>query len=127
MLVLIVFLVLFFASRMILEKANKKLSPEQKASLLDIFSKDRIYIYGALISVVLLFFASLKFQLIPAAISYTLYMFLIFIFIIITSIYYYKKLKSSDFPNSYINAYLISSAIRFLALLILLASTFYGM
>ena len=112
---------LIFISRTINEKANKKLDQDKKAALIDIFSKSRIYTFGILIGIIVLFFLSLRFNLIDPLITDIIYIVSIFAFITITNYTSYKKLKENDYPNSYIKSYLLSTSLRFIGLVIFFA------
>jgi len=114
----VILLVTILFSRMINEKANQKLDQDKKAALIDVFSKDRIWTYGALIGIVVIFFISLKFNLIDPFWAYIIYIILLISYIVFLAYYSYKKLKSSDFPNFYIKSYILSSSLRLLGLVV---------
>jgi VIT1/CCC1 family predicted Fe2+/Mn2+ transporter len=121
MIAFIILMLTLFVSRMVNEKANKKLDQNKKAELIDVFSKGRVYTFGALIIIIALFFISLRFNLINPLSSYILYIILILAFLIITGFRSYKVLKSNGFPDAYIKSYLISTAIRFIGLVLFFA------
>ena len=121
MISILILLVAIFASRVISEKANKSLSTQQKAELIDLFSKNRIYTFAVLILIIAAFFASLKFNLIEQSTTVIIYVILISGFMVINSNMAYKKLKSNNFPGSYIKSYLISTSIRLIGLMIFFA------
>lgn len=112
----IVFLGFIFAARYLGEKANKKLDTEKKAELIDLFSKGRVLTFGILIGILLLFYANSKFNIIDHEYSFTLYIASLFGYIIITAYFSYKKLKQNNFPDSYINIYILSTVVRFAGL-----------
>jgi len=112
---------LIFLSRIINEKANKKLTTEKKLELYDLFSKNRIYTFGILIGIIILFFASMKFSLLDPTTSFILYIFLVLSFLAISGYSSYKKLKEHDFPDFYIKSYLLTTSIRFLGIVIFFA------
>jgi divalent metal cation (Fe/Co/Zn/Cd) transporter len=107
-----------FISRMINEKANKKLDQAKKAELIDLFSSTRIYSFGVLIVIIILFFLSLRFNLLDPFITYLIYIFLVIAYLIITGLNSFRLLKKNNFPDSFIKSYLISTTIRFLGLII---------
>ena len=121
MISILILLVAIFTSRIISEKANKSLSIEQKAELIDLFSKNRIYTFAALILIIAAFFASLKFNLLAQSTTVIIYIILISGFMLINSNMAYKKLKSHNFPDSYIKSYLISTSIRLIGLMVFFA------
>jgi len=121
---MIAFVLLFgsiFISRIINEKATKKLDQDKKVALIDVFSNGRIYTFGILMGIIVLFFISMKFNLIDPLITYIVYIVSIFTFIIITSLFSYRRLKANDFPDSYIKSYLLSTSLRFIGLVIFFA------
>lgn len=121
MIAFVLLLGLILISRTINEKATKKLDQDKKAALIDLFSDSRIYTFGTLIGIIVLFFLSMRFNLIDPKITFIIYIVSIFTFIIITSLFSYRKLKANDFPDSYIKSYLISISLRFIGLVIFFA------
>ncbi len=121
MIAFVIVLVTMFIARSINERATKKLDQVKKAELIDLFSNSRIYTTGILIVIISLFFISLRFDLIDPVISYIIYLLSIFAFIVVTGISAYKKLKANEFPDSYIQSYLITTSIRVLGLVIFFA------
>lgn len=121
MIAVIVLLSFTFASRVINERANKKLDQEKKAELIDLFSKDRMYTFAVLISIIILFFASLKFDLLKPFLTFVIYIFSILLFLVSSSIMSYRKLKKAEFPSSYINTYILSTVLRLLGFVIFVA------
>lgn len=105
-------------SRAINEKAIKKLDQDKKSTLIDLFSNGSSYRLGILIGIVVLYFLSLKFNLMKPTMTYIIYIVLLLIFMIISSYGAYKKLKENNFPDSYINSYLLSTTIRFMGLIV---------
>jgi divalent metal cation (Fe/Co/Zn/Cd) transporter len=117
----IILIVAIFFSRMIIEKANKKLDQEKKAALIDVFSRDRIWTYGMLLGLIILFFITLRFSLIDPLWAYLIYIFLLISYVIMMAYYSYKKLKTNDFPSFYIKSYVLSLSLRLVGLLIFIA------
>ena len=121
MIAVVVLLVAIFSSRIINEKANKKLEQDKKAALIDIFSNNRIWTYGVLIAIVVLFYISLRFNLINPVWTYIIYIVSLIAYILTISYNSYIKLKANDFPSSYIKSYILSTALRLLGILIFVA------
>lgn len=121
MVAIILLLGFVFIARMINENAMKKLEQDKKAALIDLFSKDRTYHFGILIAIIALFFACINFNLIAPLIAYTIYIVSILTFISITSYNSYQKLKKNDFPDYYVKAYIFSTSLRFIGLMIFFA------
>lgn len=121
MIAFVLLLGFFFVSRTIGERASKKLDQEKKASLIDLFSDGRAYSYVILISIIVLFFANLKFDLIDPSIGYVIYGITLTIYLGVTSYSTYNKLKQNAFPDFYIKAFLLSTFVRFVGLIIFFA------
>lgn len=104
-------------SRKINQKANEKLNDNQKAKLIDLFSKSGLYSFGVLIVILALYFVNIKFKWID--LNAASYIFAIFIltFLFANAYMTYKKLKSNDFPDPYIKRNLLATAIRFIGLI----------
>lgn len=114
----IVLLAAIFGARAINDKAVQQLNQAEKAALVDLFYKTRYINFITIISIVILFFVSVEFRLLDLFLVNILYFTVYLIFMIYTS---YTKLKSNNFPKSYINAYILSSTIRTIGLAIFLA------
>jgi len=117
----LIFLGLIFISRILNEKANKQLDDSKKAELVDLFSKNRIYNSGILITIFLSFFICNKFKLIDPDLNFGLYIGLILIFLIVSAMTSFKKLKNNNFPNSYIKSYIITTSIKFIGIIFFFA------
>lgn len=115
---LVVVLGIWFISRTLNERAMMLLSQEEKAKLIDLFSKSRIYSWGILILIVLLFFFNTKYALIDPFLNYVIYIGLILIFMAANCYLSYKKLKQNNFPDSYIKSYLFTISLRFAGIVI---------
>ena len=110
-----------FIIRIVAEKAMKKLDEHQKAGMIDLFSKQRIYGSGVMIVALILFFASLKYQLLdPQFILWILWGVLL-LNIFISSYLNYKKLNDKKYPKVFIKGYLIRTIISCLGFLIFMA------
>ena len=118
MIAALIFLASIFAARTINDKANKKLEKDKKLELMDLFSKNRTRSFLILILLIAVFFLSIKFELINLLASYTIYVVSISIFMAYSAYGSYQKLKAHDFPTFYINAYLLSTSIRFIGIVI---------
>lgn len=124
MLGVIVLLISVFISRYLLQKANKLLEVNKKANLIDLFSKDGLVNFGVLLSLLVLFFISIKFNWLNPTVSYIAFMVLLLVFIVVTNIRAYKKLKENDYPQDYIRTYIISGTVRFIGLAIFVVLMF---
>jgi hypothetical protein len=118
MISVLVLLAFIFLARVINEKANKKLTTEKKAELIDLFSKSRTWTFGLLIVIIGIYFFILKYQMLEPLTSLAIYILLLLAFILYNTRMAYRKLKSNGFPDSFIRTYLISTSIRFVGILI---------
>ena len=116
-----VLLVFIFGTRIISEKANKKLSVEKKAELIDLFSNTRTRTFGLMILIIGLYFLALKFQILPPSLTMALYLILLLAFIGYNTVAAQRKLKENDFPDEFIKSYLLTSTLRFIGILIFFA------
>lgn len=107
-----------FLSRIINERANKKLSQEHKIALMDLFSSSRIYTSGLLIVITVAYFTGVRSNIVSPTILSSLYIISMTLFIIITSIQSYKKLKANDFPDNYTRSYITSTTVRFIGMIV---------
>ncbi len=121
MIAILVILGIMFLSRTLNENANKKLDQDKKAELVDLFSKDRIYNFGILIIIILIFFINIKLNLIEPFLNYGIYIASILIFMTVSTYLSFKKLKKNNFPDSYIKSYITVTTIRFLGIVIFFA------
>ncbi|MFK8046524.1 MAG: hypothetical protein AB8B72_13590 [Crocinitomicaceae bacterium] len=114
----ILFFGLVFFSRIVSEKATKKLSVEKKAELIDLFSSTRNMSFGLSIGLLALFFLELKFKLLPPITSLVIYIILLLAVMALLGRNSYTKLKSNDFPNSFIKSYLTAVAIKVIGIVL---------
>ncbi|WP_028980201.1 hypothetical protein [Sporocytophaga myxococcoides] len=121
MIAILVILGIMFLSRTLNENANKKLDQDKKAELVDLFSKDRIFNFGILIIIVLIFFINIKLNLIDPILNYGIYIGSILTFLTVSTFLSFKKLKKNNFPDSYIRSYITITTIRFLGIVIFFA------
>lgn len=114
----LVLMVVVFISRIINEKATKRLDQEKKAALIDLFSKRRIYTWGILLGIIVVYFFCLSIEIVDPFIALTIYLVSLIIFIIVNSYLSYRKLKNNDYPDFYIKSYILSTSLQFIGLLI---------
>lgn len=117
MIAILVMLLTSLASRKINQKANKKLTDDKKAKLVDLFSKSGIYSFAVLIVILALYFGNVKFKWIDIAASSSIFVIFILTFLIANAYTTYSKLKNNDFPDAYIKQNLLATAIRFMGLI----------
>lgn len=110
-------------ARIISERAMKKLEPNKKSDLIDLFS-GRAYTSIILLVILGLFFLNIKFEVIDSMIAYILYIISILAYSIVTGIQSYRKLKGNGFPDPYIQAHIISTTLRVVGLVAFFAIVF---
>lgn len=111
-------------NRMIIERASKKLSEEQKARLVDSFSSQRIWSVGFILIVLAGFFMITEFKLANPALSLAVYFFVFVAYSIISILVVRTKLIKLNFPEFYIKATMLAGVLR-IATLILFIFFFY--
>lgn len=115
-------LAVMFISRILSEKSNKKLNEHQKAGLIDLFSKNRIYSLGVMILTFLAFFASIEYRLTDPKLTLTLFMGIYLLYMIAMGYLSYQKLKLKKYPDSFIKSFILRSVLAFAAI-----SIFFGL
>ena len=106
----------YIVSRIVRERALKRLSTETKAQLLDAFSGYRTYFMSAAVCFPLLYFVAIK--LWPAGQSFLAPLFFVSLglLLLITSWLSFRKLKQLSLPTDYIRSFLISSGLQYLGI-----------
>lgn len=117
---LIIFMASIFGARALNDKANRELSTEKKAELVDLFSRNYKN-YIIILVIIGGFFAAMQFELLEMDILLSIYGILLLIFMIFSSINSKNKLIKNDFPITYINKFLLSSVIRFIGISVMFA------
>ncbi len=115
---LITFIAAYLAARLIAEKALKLLNENEKGRLLEGFSKKRIFSLVGLVALVLIHLALQSF--LPNSYFATLPFFVgvLVLYLLGSSIYAYKKLKSLEMPENYINQFLFSTLIQYVGIFV---------
>jgi hypothetical protein len=115
------FVAAYIVSRVVRERALKRLNSEQKAQLLDAFSGYRTYFMSAAVCLPLLYF--LAFKLWPASQPLLASMFFVSfgLLLVITSWLSFRKLKQLSLPADYIRSFLISSGLQYIGIAFLFA------
>ncbi|HBG69417.1 MAG TPA: hypothetical protein DDX57_01355 [Bacteroidales bacterium] len=117
----LIFVVVIIGARLINDRANRQLDSDKRAALFDLFAKGRIFMYIALAGIVVIFVVSLKYELLDPMATFLIYAALLFVYVIVTNYIAWKRLKSNDYPASYIRSYIISSVIRIVGIVVFLA------
>jgi magnesium-transporting ATPase (P-type) len=116
---IVVFVVLIFISRLTLNKGITNLPEEKMEELNQLLSKSRIVTLFIVVSIVLFYFLSSKFRWFTPATNLMIYASALLLFIVVNVIFTREKLKTNHYPQAYIDAYLLSSVIRMVAILLL--------
>lgn len=119
----IVFASTILISRVLNDKAMKKLNQEKKATLIDLHSNKSIYLFILMIAAGIFFVLSEKLKLIDSLLNIVLFIFLLIGLAMIGFFRSYKKLKENDFPESYIRTYLFTTVIKIMGVILLFALT----
>lgn len=125
---LVVMLVMVFASRMVNEKAMKKLSSEEKGLLVDGFASNRMWSLGLIILLITGYFLVVRFEVVNMLMGVVTYLVLLTVFIAVQFITSDRKLKELGLPEDYIRSFRISVLIRItgMVLFFLLSIAMYG-
>ena len=115
---LIVFIAAFIAGRLISERALKILSDDEKGKLLQGFSKHRIFSFVGLVILVLVHFALQSSMSNSYFASLSAFVGALVLYLLMSSIYAYKKLKDLKLPDEYINQFLISTLIQYIGIFV---------
>lgn len=109
---------IILVARILNERALRKLDKEKKVELLDLFSGRRIYSFIALIVILALFYAGIKFEVVPPLVNVVIFVCLIALHILFSGLSSYRVLKNNDFPEFYITNYLLTTSLRIVSLVI---------
>jgi len=106
---LMVLLVSILVSRIISERALKKLNSEEKIKLFDAFSNMRMYSMMPLVMLILMLFMfkHVYFLFAPAILAYML----------ILNIFIFRKLKRIDIPKNIVGHFMFARSIAFVGFL----------
>jgi hypothetical protein len=100
------------------DRANQKLSIEQKAKLVVLFSKTRIWNFALLFGIVILYFFVLEYGILEGRTALWVYALVVTLVLIVVAYLYSRKLKENGFPDDYVKSYLTLSTLRIAGLLI---------
>ena len=122
---LIGFLVIVFIARMLGEKAVKHLDTEQKAGLIDLFTKERKYSFLAIMCVVIAFLVVLQFRLVKPIVAFGVYFGLMVLFVIFKNYNSYTKLTAHNYPAEYIRKILIANIVAVIGIILFFVMIFF--
>lgn len=119
---LAIFVAAYIVSRIVRERALKRLSTEEKAGLLDAFSGYRTYFMSAAVCLPFLYFVAIK--LWPSFRSVLTPIFFVSFGLLLVTMSWlsFRKLKKLSLPTDYIRSFLISSGLQYLGIAFLFAA-----
>lgn len=106
-------IVAIIVSRILSERAIKKLSNDEKGRLLDSFSSYRLYNTIVILGLFVVYFVATNYFPQSYSILTLIFIVLFFTVSITITVLSYKKLKSINMPDSYINNFLVSMVIQY--------------
>jgi len=118
---LAVFAAAYIVSRLVRERALKRLSMEEKARLLDAFSGYRTYFMSAAVCLPLLYFIALKLWPSTRPLLTPIFFISFGLLLVTMSWLSFRKLKELNLPTDYIRGFLISSGLQYLGIAFLFA------
>ena len=114
----IMLMIAILISRIVSEKALKKLDADQRSLLIDQFSSQRIWSLGLIIVIVAGYFLALKTNTFQPLTMLALYLLVIAVFMLIQVKIALKKLHDVSIDRDYIRAYKLSTTIRAIGILL---------
>ncbi|HNP32989.1 MAG TPA: hypothetical protein PKN96_06825 [Flavobacterium sp.] len=122
---LIGFFVVVYIARTLGEKAMKHLDTEQKAGLIDLFSKQRRYGSAIILCLVILFLIVLQFKLVTPLVAFSTYFVVMISYMLFKYYKTYTKLTENNYPPEYINKIVFASLLATLGVVTFFALIYY--
>ncbi len=122
MFLVILVLLIFFASKRVAEKGIQHLDQAQKAGLIDLFTPLRTKYPAFIITLLVAFFANLYFNLIPDGVALSIYFFILMFFMLYLAYLSYKILIDNEYPKEYVKSFIQSTVLRITALVLLIVA-----
>lgn len=122
---LIGFFVIVYIARMLGEKAMKFLNTEQKAGLIDLFTKERRYGSAIILSLVIVFLIVLQFKLVTPLMAFVVYFAIMISYMVFKNYRTYTKLTANQYPPEYINRVVFASLLATLGIATFFALIYY--
>lgn len=120
----ILMMVAILISRIVSEKALKKLNADQKTLLIDQFSSQRIWSLAMVILILVGYFLALKTRVLEPITMMTIYIVVLAVFMTIQIKSSISKLQRIEIGSAYIRSYKISAGIRTLGIAIFFVAMF---
>lgn len=121
------FFILMIILRNLEERAMKGLSTEQKAGLIDIFSKKRKYNLYITIGAVILFLLSLQFEWLPDQWIFALYFGIMLVYIAVLKSTNLKTLKANGYPEPFLKSMTLTAALLIVGIFLFFAMLYYDL
>jgi hypothetical protein len=122
---LIGFFVVIYIARLMGEKAMKHLDSEQKAGLIDLFTKERRYGSFIVLSLVVVFLIVLQYKLVEPILAFIGYFIIMVGYMLIKTYRTYNKLVVNNYPKEYINKIVAATILATVGILVFFALIFY--
>lgn len=122
MFLVILVLLIFFASKRLAEKGIQHLDQAQKAGLIDLFTPLRTKYPAFIITLLVAFFVTLYFNLIPDGVALSIYFFILMFFMLYLAYLSYKILIDNEYPKEYVKSFIQSTVLRITALVLLIVA-----
>jgi 4-hydroxybenzoate polyprenyltransferase len=119
------FIVVFYISRVLGEKAMKLLNTEQKAGLIDLFTTERKYGSAAIVCLIIAFLVVLQFRLVAPIITFSSYFIIMTVYIAFKNYRTYKKLTEHNYPKRYIQKMMVANLISMIGILVCMFLMFF--
>jgi uncharacterized membrane protein len=115
---LVVFIAAYIGGRLISERALKILNENEKTKLVDGFSKYRIFSLIGVIALVILHFAVQSLMPNSYFASFHTFVGILVLYLLLSSLYSYNKLKNLEMPDKYINQFLLSTLVQYIGIFV---------
>lgn len=114
----VAFIVTYIAGRWISERALKTLTENEKGKLVEGFSRYRIVSIVGVVVLLILHFAILNLMPDNSGTTLSIFVVLFVVYLLGSTIYAYRKLKSLEISDNYINQFLFSTLVQYVGLFV---------
>jgi predicted membrane channel-forming protein YqfA (hemolysin III family) len=112
------FIVSYIAGRLVSERALKLLSEKEQGKLLQGFSRYRVFSLIGVIILVVIHYAAQSLSPDSYLAHFPVFVGVLVLYLLGSSIYAYRKLKQLELPDNYINQFLLSTLIQYVGLFV---------
>jgi hypothetical protein len=124
---IIFFFVCAMVNRLISERALKYLSDDQKALIVDVFSRMRACYLIPIVSIIVVFFGANFLMPGHSLVFLVIFLILLACYAVAMHIIVMRKLRKYNLPNQYIRSILLSRGISFVGLAVLFGAIFISL